>query len=82
MKVYVSNSEDEEHKYSNSGNDAINASSQFRSYLCYNTNDVVTGIAFVQDGIDPDTAKNAIESALGSDSSLGTSCPALGIETA
>lgn len=79
MKVYIANGSDD-NKYSGSGNDAINASSQFRSYLCYNANGVVTGIAFIQDGVTDDDCKTAIEGVLsGDETSLGTTCPSLNI---
>lgn len=83
MKVYIANASDEENKYSADDSDnAINAGSQFHSYLCYNDNGVVTGIAFVQDGID-DVASKVQDVLKGGDdeTSLGTSCPALNISS-
>lgn len=82
MKVYISNADSDDNKYSTSdSSNTINAGAQFHSYLCYNDNGVVTGIAFVQDGVTTEEATSSIEAVLdGSETSLGTSCPALSIE--
>ena len=76
MKVYTP---DGSSKYDGSDVNAINASSQFHSYLCYNKNGVVTGIAFVQEGVEKTDYEAAITTATSESTTpnLGTSCPAI-----
>lgn len=71
VKAYSSNGAiTDTEKYTGSDSAyAINAGSQFHSYLVYNDNNVVTGILFTQDGVDA--------TALDIPECMGTSCPAL-----
>lgn len=49
------------------GNNAINSSAKFNSYLCVNNNGVVTAVLFTQSNTDKDNVAAAVETIKGSD---------------